>query len=181
MSSHGKPGEPGKPAHGDTGGAGGQGGQGGEGETTGGQGGQGGEGGGIHRGPRGYEGAAGKGSPRLAWIGYLILTIGVCVGLYTSWNSSRQEVRLSHEVINERATRSQELDAYLAKGCQRAVVKDNVYIGILRDSIVSVRVSTQYDAATKQAYIKRTLNNIARIRAVEKQCRQQIPPPLPHH
>jgi hypothetical protein len=182
VSTSGQPGKPGEDPIGRRGGKGGEGGAGGQGEPEG-EGGKGGAGGAGEdmRGPRGYEGPSGRGSPRLAWVGYLILAIGVCLGLYVSYNSSQREVRLSHEVINERATRSQELDRYLAKSCRRGVVKDNVYIEILRDSIASVRASPQYDAAVKQAYIKKTLNNIARIRAVEVQCKQQIPPPLPHH
>ena len=84
--------------------------------------------------------------PSRPLIGYLILTIGVAVGLYFTWQNTRQ-------ITNERAARSVALNNYLARGCVRDARKDAIFIGILRDSIRAVRVRPGLDPAVRRGYI----------------------------
>lgn len=111
---------------------------------------------------------------RRATIGYLILAIGVAVGLWFTWKNTQQ-------ITNERAARSVALNGYLARGCVRDARKDAIFIGILRDSIQSVRARATIDPAIRRAYIVKQQRNIAAIQAVDRQCVADIPPPIPAH
>lgn len=171
VSQPGEPGKPGQPASGSQGGAGGQGGEGGAGQTTGGPGGAGGTGGDSMRGPQGPQG---KSAPRRALVGYVILAVTVAVSLYFSWRNTQQ-------ITNERAARSIAVNGYLVRGCARDTRKDAIFIGILSDTIRSVRNRTDIDPAIRRAYILKQTKNIVAIQAVDRQCVADIPPPIPSH
>lgn len=111
---------------------------------------------------------------RRALTGYLILAIGVAVGLYFTWKNTQQ-------ITHERAARSVAVNDYLARGCMRDETKDAIFIGILRDSIQSVRARTTIDEAIRRAYIAKQQRNIQAIQAVDRQCVADIPPPIPSH
>lgn len=112
--------------------------------------------------------------------GYVILAVGVCIGLYFATAASTDAKKAATIAANERAARSVELNRYLAKQCERDEDKDAVFVGILNDSLERARTA-HIDPALRAAYIRKTSDDIARIRAVDRRCVADIPPPLPSH
>lgn len=110
----------------------------------------------------------------LGLIGYLILAVSVVLAL---WASRQNSIGLA----NERAVRSVELNAYLARDCNRDTKKDNIYLGTLTRSIAQVRASKRLDPAVRSAYIRRTTADIHAVRRIDRLCVSDIPPPLPSH
>lgn len=108
----------------------------------------------------------------LAVAGYVILALTVVLALWATRHTSLR-------IANERAQRSLELNLYLGKQCRRDIRKDAVFVGILLDSIDSVRHRPGLDPALVSLYVQKQKRNIAAIRAVDRQCVEDIPPPLP--
>ncbi len=147
----GKRGEPGQPGKGGVGGTGGQGGEGGEGGTG-------------ERGPRGYRGSTWSGV-----VAYIILAVAVSVGLYFT-------AKNTHDVNNERADRSIQLNDYLARSCLRDQEKDAIFVGdpnhpgILQNSLNNVRHNTTIDKAIRAAAVLQLQHAINEIHAIDRRC-----------
>jgi hypothetical protein len=176
VSEPGEPGKPGEAPVGSQGGRGGEGGRGGHGtpEGEGGKGGHGGSGEDMSRGLQGIQGEQGKGAPRRALVGYVLLAVGVALGLFFTWRNTRQ-------LTNERADRSIQLNQYLALSCARDKDKDAIFVAILDDAIRRTEKSVRSDPATRRAVVENLRHSITEIHLIDSRCVSDIPSPIPHH
>lgn len=122
------------------------------------------------RGPRGYTGSSGS---RLAVAGYLVLAIGVVLGLYFT-------VQNTHKITSERADRFRNLSDYLARSCARDKDKDAIFISILANAAKQTRVSG-LTPRVRQLSVHNLETAIKGIEEIDANCLTDIPSPISKH
>lgn len=125
------------------------------------------------QGPRGPRGHTGHSGSRLAVAGYLVLAIGVVLGLYFTVQNTRK-------ITNERADRSLDLDSYLRRSCARDKDKDAIFISILANAARQARVS-DLTPRVRQLSVHNLETAIKGIKAIDARCITDIPSPIPKH
>lgn len=111
---------------------------------------------------------------RLAVIGYLVLAVGVSLGLYFTVQNTRQ-------ITNERAERSLGLNGYLTRSCARDKDKDAIFISILSNAVKHTRATSNLTPQARRNSIHSLEVAIEGIKAIDVRCVRDIPPPIPKH
>lgn len=108
------------------------------------------------------------------WVAVVAVAASIIVVLFAVFLAFYSQRSFS----KERAQRSLQINGYLAKQCDRDRRKDVVITGILQRSIDNVLRSRAANPDQIEAYVEKTRADIAAIRAIDRQCIADIPPPI---
>lgn len=111
--------------------------------------------------------------PRIdrAVLGYTIMAIGVCLGLFFSFQNQGK-------IKDERRDRSIQVNRYFRQQCKHDGDRDKILIGTLQDAVVRIQLSNS-DPREKNATIYSLNRRINELRGLQAKCLAQIPPVVP--
>lgn len=101
-------------------------------------------------------------------IGYVILAVGMVLGLYFARDYSKQ-------INQERINRAKEVNTFLVAQCEREEFRDAIIIGALEDAKRRAEASIT-DPVRKKFEMDRLQASIEKLQSQINECMEDIPP-----